>query len=281
MKHNTRAKFQFLAAMVTLLVAPHSLAQSIIIPKVAVKAGDTAVIPLEFVAGGGASNFDFVMNYNPVVVDDSSLDDSACNTDPAPGAVGLTTLDCHIDTENNQVRGIGVNLPLTSLTSGVFAEISLPTFADAPIGESAVAFAANFASGISTTPFNITWTPKVNDSYCNAVLLSGAILANPELHEACELLRVQSDFIALHGTSAFLSSGWQIEFMPGATVETGATLNADVCGQSLCETSPNPMPYGCHSCVVTICEIDSTCCDENFGQSCLDMVNRECGLVCE
>ena len=281
MKPNTKTKVQFLAAIAALLLAPHSNAQSIIIPTVAVVNGDTAVIPLEFVAGGGATNFDFVMDYNPDVVDESSLD-FACT--PLPNPVGLTTLDCEIDKASNQIKGIGVNLPplpLNSLTSGVFAEISVPILADAPTGESAVAFAANFASGIATSPYDITWTPKVNDSYCNMLLLSGAILANPELHEACELLVVDSDFVALNGTSVFLSSGWHIEIMPGAVIETGAILSADVCGQSLCETSPNPMPNGCHSCVVQICDIDPACCDTAFSQSCLDKVNTVCGLVCE
>jgi len=283
MKLNTKTKFEFVAAITALLMATHAYAQSIIIQKGAVVAGATAVIPLELVAGGGATNFDFVMDYNPDVVDEDSPDFNV-NCEPAPGAVGLTSLDCYIDKDLNQVKGIGVNLPplpLNSLTSGVFAEITVPILAHAPIGESAVAFASNFASGITTTPFDFTWTPKVNDSYCNAVTLSGAILANPELHEACELLVVDSDFYVPDGTSVFLSSGWQIEFKGGATVETGAIVNADVCGQSLCETSPDPMPYGCHSCVVQICDIEPACCTDKYDQSCLDKVNTVCELVCE
>ncbi|MFC1605783.1 hypothetical protein ACFL33_02835 [Pseudomonadota bacterium] len=281
MKQITTTRFKYLTAIAALFIASHAYAQSIIIPRVAVVAGDTAVIPLEFAAGGGATNLDFVMDYNPSVVDESSLD-FACT--PLPNSVGLTTLDCHIDKASNQIRGIGVNLPplpLNSLISGVFAEISVPIFADAPIGESAVAFAANFASGIATSPFDITWTPKVNESYCNAVLLSGVTIAPTELHEACELLVVDSDFIALDGSSVFLSSGLQIEIMPGAAIDTGAIVNADVCGQSLCQTSPDPMPNGCHSCVVQICDIDPTCCDTEFSQSCVDKVNTVCGLVCQ
>jgi len=281
MTQQTNTTFQFLAAIAALLMASHSFAQSIIVQKGAVVAGATAVIPLELVADGSATNFDFVMDYNPVVVNEDSPDFTCTTT---PEVVGLTTLDCYIDKDLNQVKGIGVNLPplpLNSLISGVFAEISVPILEGAPIGESAVAFASNFASGITTTPYDCTWTPNVNDSYCNAVLLSGAILANPELHEACELLVVDSDFIALEGTSVFLSSGWQIDFMPGATIETGATMNADVCGQSLCETSQDPMPYGCHSCVVQICDIDPACCDTEYSQSCLNKVNTVCKLVCE
>jgi len=273
----TKITFQFLAAIAALLLAPHSYAQSILIQKGAVVAGATALVPLEFVAGGGATNFDFVMDYNPAVVDESSLE-FTCTT--MPGSVGLTTLDCQIDKTNNQIKGIGVNLPLISLTSGVFAEISLPIKAEAPIGESAVAFAANFASGITATPYDITWTPKVNESYCNALLISGETVATTEF-EACELLVVGSDFIARDGSSVLLSSGWHIEITPGTVIELGATLSAAVCGQSLCETSPDPMPNGCHSCIVQICDIEPACCTDKFDQSCLDKVNTVCGLVCE
>jgi hypothetical protein len=182
---------------------------------------------------------------------------------------------------NDQVRGIGVNIPLEALSSGVFAVISLPILEDAPSGVSASTFAANFAALSATSPFDTTWTPKVNDTYCNLLILSGATLEPTELHEACELLVIDSDFIAQAGDSVFLSSGWQIEMDPGALIESGAILNADVCGQSLCETSPNPMPDGCHSCVVDICEVETACCDTAFSQSCVDKVNTVCGLVCD
>ena len=276
MKPMTKTTFQFIAVLTALFLAPQSMAQSIIIPTIAVVKGDTTEIPLEFVAGGGVTNFDFVMNYNPAVVDEFSL-----AVDCFPEAVGLTELDCHIDLDKNQVRGIGVKNPLAPLTSGVFAVISLPIFDDAPTGESASDFFANFATGAAASPFDSTWTPKVNESYCNAVLLSGAVLAPTELHEACELLVIDSDFIAVDGSDVLLSSGWQIEFNPGVVIETGAAVNAAVCGQSLCETSPDPMPVGCHSCVVDICDVDPACCETAFSQSCLDKVNTVCGLVCD
>ena len=272
----SKLTFLSLATLTSLLIATQSFAQTIIIPTIAVVKGDTAEIPLEFVAGGGVANFDFIMDYNPAVVDESSLG-VVCSFE----AVGLTELDCHIDLDKNQVRGIGVKNPLAPLTSGVFAVISLPIFGDAPTGESASAFSANFATGAAASPFDSTWTPKVNESYCNAVLLSGAVLAPAELHEACELLVIDSDFIAVDGSDVFLSRGWQIEFTPGADNETGATVNAAVCGQSLCETSSDPMPDGCHSCVVDICDIDPACCETAFSQSCVDKVNTVCGLVCK
>lgn len=276
MKQQTKFRLKIVTAITALFLTSHSFAQGIVIPTVAVVKGDTAEIPIEFVEGGGATNFDFIMDYNPIVVDESSLGITCM-----PEAVGLTSLDCQLDKANNQIRGIGVNLPLTALGSGVFAVISLPIFADAPSGESASTFAANFASGIATEPFDTTWTPKVNNSYCNARLVSGDTSDLTLLYEACELVVVDSDFIARDGASVFLSSGWQIEIMAGSIIETGAILNADVCGQSLCETSPDPMPNGCHSCVVQICDIEPACCDTAFGQSCLNKVNTVCGLVCE
>ena len=277
MKQNTKTKFQFMAAIAALLIAPHAFAQSIIVQAGAVVAGNTAVIPLELVAGGGATNFDFVMNYNPTVVDESSLNDDNCETMPA--FVGLTTLDCHIDTDNDQVRGIGVNLELVSLISGVFAEISLPILANAPSGESAAAFAAHFSSGNTAAPFDTTWTPKVNTNYCNINTVSGAVVSDSE-HEACSLMVVDFDFLAIDGASVLISGGSEIEIMSGAEIEVGAILNADVCGQSLCQTSPDPMPNGCHSCVVQICDVEPACCDTAYSQSCLDKVNTVCGLVC-
>ena len=83
------------------------------------------------------------------------------------------------------------------------------------------------------------------------------------------------------GASVTLSSGWEIDFMPGFTVEHGATLYANVCGQSLCMISVFPMFYGCHSCVDQICDIDPSCCALEFDQECLDRVDTDCGLVCE
>jgi hypothetical protein len=100
-------------------------------------------------------------------------------------------------------------------------------------------------------------------------------------HEACETMIVGPSFIAANGSSVSISSGLEIDFLPGFLVEQGATLNANVCGQSLCATSTSPMPYGCHSCVSQICDIDAACCDTEFDQACLDKVDTECGLVCE
>jgi hypothetical protein len=117
---------------------------------------------------------------------------------------------------------------------------------------------------------------------CKVMTVSDVVTASPDAtYEACEILVLGPDFIAADGSNISVSSGWEIDLMPGFIVEQGATLNANVCGQSLCMTSPDPMPYGCHSCVDQICDIDLTCCALEFDQACLDMVDTVCGLVCE
>jgi hypothetical protein len=117
--------------------------------------------------------------------------------------------------------------------------------------------------------------------YCNVNTVSGETVSSNGTYEACEILVVGPDFIANDGASVFLSSGLDIWFLPGFVIQQGATLNADVCGQSLCETSTLPMPEGCHSCVVQICDSYPACCDTAFDASCVEKVNSVCNLVCE
>lgn len=121
---------------------------------------------------------------------------------------------------------------------------------------------------------------KTDTSSCNVNAVADVTETGLVSYEACEILTVGS-FVAELGADVSLSSGWELWLLPGFTVEQGATLNANVCGQSLCETSTSPMPSGCHSCVDLVCANDSSCCTESFDDSCLDQVNSVCGLVCE
>lgn len=121
---------------------------------------------------------------------------------------------------------------------------------------------------------------KIDTSSCNVNVVSDVTEMGVATYEACETLKV-GPFIAEFGADVSISSGWEVWLLPGFTVEQGATLNANVCGQSLCETSAWPMPAGCHSCIDQICASDSNCCTEDFDDSCLDKVNSICGLVCE
>ena len=116
---------------------------------------------------------------------------------------------------------------------------------------------------------------------CNVNTVSGVTESSNALYEACETLIVGPAFIAENGASVMLSSGQNIMFVPEFTINQGAILDADICSQSLCKTSTSPMPYGCHSCVVQICDIDPECCDTAFDQACLDKVYAVCGLSCE
>ena len=116
---------------------------------------------------------------------------------------------------------------------------------------------------------------------CNVNTVSGVTEYFDATYEACEILLIGPSFIAGEGATISVSSGLAIDFLPGFIVEQGASLKANVCGQSLCMISAFPMPYGCHSCVDQICGIDPSCCELEFDQACLDMVGSECGLVCK
>lgn len=139
-------------------------------------------------------------------------------------------------------------------------------------------------AGGSATAF---WSFTTEDS-CNINVAPGQTVNSSALEEACELLIVGTDdFVVEDGASASLSSGVGIFLLPGLSIEQGATLDANVCGQSLCLTSPDPMPNGCHSCVTQICAADPFCCGDdpnlggNFDSFCLAAVDSVCNLVCE
>jgi uncharacterized repeat protein (TIGR01451 family) len=139
----------------------------------------------------------------------------------------------------------------------------------------------SFAGDGNSSNDSATDTDTLTDPFCNVKTVSGVTEYFDATHEACEILVVGPDFIAADGSNISVNSGWEIDFLPGFIVEQGATLNANVCGQSLCMISAFPMPYGCHSCVNQICDIDPSCCALEFDQACLDRVYTICGLVCE
>lgn len=115
---------------------------------------------------------------------------------------------------------------------------------------------------------------------CNNVVASGTI-ATGEIFEACERLSTDVSFNLTENATVVLSAGEGITLGAGFTVETGGILQAKVCGQSLCEASPEPMEYGCHSCVTQICDAMPSCCDTVFTAACQAMVNTTCSLSCE
>lgn len=131
------------------------------------------------------------------------------------------------------------------------------------------------------TSFGSVMNLTPGSTYCNVNSVSGTTELIPVTYEACDTLVFGPDFIAANGSSVSANSGREIGFLPGFLVESGASLNAKVCGQSLCMTSPSPMPDGCHSCVDQICDINPGCCATEFNQACLDLVGTACGLVCE
>ena len=118
-------------------------------------------------------------------------------------------------------------------------------------------------------------------SHCNVNLVSSVAVSSPKLFEACETLVIGPDFLAEVGASLTLSSGTEIRFEPEVLIQQGVTLDAAVCGQSLCQASTLPMPYGCHSCVSLICDTYPECCNDAFTQACVDRVYSVCDLDCD
>jgi len=144
------------------------------------------------------------------------------------------------------------------------------------VNTATVSFAGDGNSSNNSATDTDTLTDPV---FCNVIMVAGTEVSDA-VREACEILILGPDFVVASGTFVTASSGWEIDFLPGFTVEQGATLDASVCGQSLCMTSDSPMPYGCHSCVDQICDGDARCCNTEFDQTCLDQVETVCNLLC-
>ncbi|MCF6225681.1 MAG: DUF285 domain-containing protein, partial [Xanthomonadales bacterium] len=116
---------------------------------------------------------------------------------------------------------------------------------------------------------------------CNLIMVAGVTEEYDATYEACELLSIDPAYTIAAGANVILASGWAVDIQQNFTVEKGATLNIKTCGLSLCEVNPSPMPYGCHSCVDQICDVDPSCCGVEFSQACLDKVGSVCGLICD
>jgi len=164
----------------------------------------------------------------------------------------------------------------TALPDGNGYDVTVLTQPVGPNQTCTVANGSGTLSGANVTDVGVTCVTS-----CNVNTVSGVIQYSDAAYEACEILVLGPDFVAADGSNVSASSGWEIEFLAGFHIERGATLDANVCGQSLCMVSDAPMPYGCHSCVVQVCDIDPTCCSLDFDQACLDRVGSVCGLACE
>lgn len=235
---------------------------------------DTQPDPLS-VNSGDATIFSTV----PVVSarDDNSVIDTGYNTGISLAEVngaGSATLSATGDTDGNA----------SSVT--VTPSSGVATFTDMQItytvsGASSETFNLQASSGGLSTANSSEMTGVVSGDPCNLKAYSDVTTSIPELFEACEKLVIGPTFTAEEGADIVLSSGEDIEFTPGVSINSGATLNAAVCGQSLCSVSDQPMPEGCHSCVTEICDTSPECCLEGWGGQCVDKVDTTCGLVCE
>jgi hypothetical protein len=153
----TKTTLQLFALIVPLILVANTQAQSVTVPTVTVSRGASGNVALSLVAGGGATNFDFTMTYDPAVVDESTIIVN-CN----PAVVGLTSLTCSVNKAKNQIRGIGINLAQTALSSGQFAAVTLPVLANAALGSSVKPINEHFATASTVTPVNASWTLNVD-----------------------------------------------------------------------------------------------------------------------
>lgn len=117
--------------------------------------------------------------------------------------------------------------------------------------------------------------------HCIVNTVSDTTASSPVSYEACETLVVGPGFLGEAGASVTLSSGSEVQFTPDFLIQTGASLDVKVCGQSLCQAGALPMPYGCHSCVDQICDANPGCCNDEYTQACVDQVGAICNLACE
>ena len=121
----------------------------------------------------------------------------------------------------------------------------------------------------------------INSPFCNTQIAPMVTEFGVAAYEACDTLIVPPGFTGASGSEVRLSSGRNVVVEPGASFELGGLLETAVCGQSLCETSAEPMPESCHSCVEAVCLADSSCCTLEWDQACVDLVATECSLTCE
>lgn len=153
-------KIQMITTMVLFLLAGNAFTQSITVPTEPVDAGDTANVVLSYTAGGATDNFNFRLFYDETVVDETALSlGVVCDS----AAIGITELNCSVDTVLNRISGIGVNLG-GPLTSGDFATVTLPTLAGASLGDSVNAIEIIFAAGIVGTSDDSMWALTITQT---------------------------------------------------------------------------------------------------------------------
>jgi len=178
--------------------------------------------------------------------------------------------------DDRAIEGNGSFTFTTSLDDGSVYDVTVLTQPTNPDQTCSVKNGSGTLAGADVTDITVSCVTT-----CNTRIVSNVTDNSEVTYEACEILVLGPSFIAGDGAYISASSGWEIHFIPEFLIEQGTTLDARVCGQSLCELSVLPMPYGCHSCVDQICDIDPACCDTEFDQSCLDKVTTVCSLVCE
>ncbi len=220
-------------------------------------------------------------NYNGINPDDVNVtneDDDYLVGGFVTGNVGSGLVLQNNGSDDLAISGTGAFNFDTPVSDGNPYSVSLLTQPSEPAIECSIVSGVGTISGADVTTVAVNCVVT-----CNFVEVGNVTVNSTVEHESCTMLLIGPDYVAEDGADVQISSGEEIWFLPGTRVQQGATLNAAVCGQSLCEASdpPAPIPNGCHSCVVAVCDVDDFCCNTAWDQLCVDAVQPVCGLVCD
>ena len=255
--------------------------------------GETATINLFLEADGNVSGLDFKFAFNSA---EFSATPSCVATLPTTGS-GQAPVSCSVSGNLIYVFiSPPYEIPVPRIVSGTQSLGSItfqsqPTTSVASYGlpiQDEHYFDSASAAVLSTPSTDGSIQVVDGVVYCNNVQVGSLVDSGPDLvlREACDNLTIGPDYTAEFDAAVIFSGGLTIEFIPGESgmrIEQGAIIGIEVCGQSLCEVSDDPMPNGCHSCVDQICGNIETayCCETGFDLTCVEKVNSVCGLTCQ
>ena len=123
---------------------------------------------------------------------------------------------------------------------------------------------------------SVEYVPEPAD--CALLLLAEENITSNVSYEACTEVQVGANVTVAATGDLHLAAGERISIGDGFAVHGHLSISS--CGQALCQTAPEPLVAGCHSCVSSICAVDASCCSTGWSSSCVDKVEAVCGLTC-
>ena len=284
----------FLGLVALVLSTNATAAPTVIIGTDSISPGDSATINLVLQSDGTVSGLDFKVEFDNTEFSGTPSCVSGLPTDTGSAQAAVTCAAI-----GNQIY-VFVNppyeFPVPQIAAGSqsLGSITFQSQPTTPVasydltsqGEKYFDSASAALSGTPPTDGSIDVVIAVD--YCNNVQVGGLVDSGPGpvIREACDNLTIGPDYTAEFDAGVIFSGGLTVEFLPGESgvrIEQGAIIDIDVCGQSLCEISDDPMPSGCHSCVEQICGKLETayCCETGFNATCVEKVGTLCGLTCQ